>query len=89
MTDKEHFDKLDELIKETHDITNAIFATAKKAKDLYNSTDSKLFKDLYLELNSGLCNAGHAIAFSSIKVTGFEIKALHKVFAQKIEDVTG
>lgn len=83
MTDKEHFDKVDELIKETHDIVDAIVATANKAKDLYNSTDSRLFKDLYLELNSGLCNAGRTIASSGIKVSGLEIKVLHEVFAQK------
>lgn len=89
MTDKEHFDKMDELIKETHDIADVIVATAKKTKDLYNTTDSRLFKDLYLELNRGLCNAGRAIADSGIKVTGLEIKVLHEAFAQKIGEVTG
>ena len=83
MTDKEHFDKLDELIKETHGIVDTIITTAKKTKDLYNATDSGLFKDLYLELNSGLCNAGRAIASSSIKVSDLEIKVLDEVLAQK------
>ncbi len=83
--DIEKFEKINEFLKKSHDMSEEMAKLEKEAKELYDSEKNKYFKEAYKVLNHAYYEAAMKLLEVNLYISSANIKALNELVTNNEE----